>query len=298
MHYIYKIKNKINNKIYIGQTIDYKKRINNHINTSKNQIVDMAIKKYGKDNFTFIIIDKAENQKEADQKERYYIEKYDCIIPKGYNVLKGGRFQQGSWNMKEVNMYDLNGVFLESFECARVLSEKHVNYKEAGIKKSCRNNTYYKDKLFQYSNGDYSNLNIKISKKSHRCKKVYQYDLEGNFINEYQSLIEASEKTKTSRTGISSCINGSNQIANGFMWFDEKQKEKPKINRRRMSGNKGFTIIQKKEGKIVNTFVSTVEAVEKLGLEKSKYKQLCKCIKKNKQFYGFEWEKVKTVPSL
>ena len=82
------------------------------------------------------------------------------------------------------------------------------------------------------------------------------------------------------------------------MWFYEKLNFNPKLDKRKLSGNKGFTIIQKKQGKIVATFVSTIEAVETLGLEKRKYKQLCKCINKNKEFYGYEWEKVKTVPSL
>ena len=304
MYYIYKIQNKINNKIYIGQTVNFKKRINQHKNirknekNSKNQIIDKAIQKYGKENFTYEIIDCANNQEEIDIKERTYIQKYDCIKPKGYNILIGGRSQQGSWNMKEVNMYDLNGNFLEKFECSRVLSEKYLKYKEQGIKKSCRTKTYYKDRIFRYSNGDYSNLNIKIIKESARAKKVFQYDLKGNFINEFKSVIDASKKTNTNRTSISLCLNGTYQIANGYMWFYEKLNFNPKLDKRKLSGNKGFTIIQKKQGKIVATFVSTIEAVETLGLEKRKYKQLCKCINKNKEFYGYEWEKVKTVPSL
>lgn len=304
MHYIYKIENKINKKIYIGQTINFKKRINEHksgrknTDIHKNQIIDKSIKKYGKNNFLYTIIDQAKSQDEADYKEKMYISKYDCLVPKGYNILKGGRSQQGAWNMKEVNMYDLDGNFLESFECARILSEKYPEYKEANIKDCCRKNTYYKNKIFRYSNKDYSNLDIKICKKSPRAKKVYQYDLQGNLIGEYSSLITASKKTNTSRTSISSCLSGKYQMANGFIWFYEKPKEKPEINKRKLPGNKGFTIIQKKQGKVINTFVSTVEAVEHLGLEKNKYKQLCKCINKNKEFYGFEWEKVKTVPSL
>ena len=58
MHVIYKITNKINNKIYIGQSINYEKRIKEHIYARKNekkhlnQIIDIAIKKYGKENFS------------------------------------------------------------------------------------------------------------------------------------------------------------------------------------------------------------------------------------------------------
>ena len=301
MHYIYKIENKINHKVYIGQTINFKERMYQHkyLRTDvKPQMIDLAINKYGVDNFTYIIIDQADTPEEADIKEKQYIIEYDCLKPKGYNILKGGRYQRGAWNTKEVNMYDLKGIFLESFECARVLSEKYPKYQEETIKICCRKRAYYKDKIFRFSNGDYSNLGIEIKKKHHRSRKIYQYDLNGNLIGEYESLSIASKQTNTNRTSISSCLSGKYQVANNFMWFYEKQKDKPFIKERREFGNKGFTVIQKKDGKIINTYVSTVEAVKSLGLEKTKYKQLCKCISENKMFYGFEWEKVKTVPSL
>ena len=291
MHYIYKIENKINHKVYIGQTIDFKERMYQHKKMRKDtkpQMIDLAINKYGVDNFTYIIIDQAETPEEADIKEKQYIIEYDCLKPKGYNILKGGRYQRGAWNTKEVNMYTLQGIFLESFECARVLSEKYPKYQEETIKICCRKENYYKDRLFRFSNGDYSNLDVEFKRQNPRCKKIYQYDLEGNLIGEYESLTIASKKTNTNRPSISSCLSGKYQVANNFMWFYEKQKDKPFIKERREFGNKGFTVIQKKDGKIINTYVSTVEAVKSLGLEKTKYKQLCKCISKNKMFYGFE----------
>ena len=57
-YYIYLIANKINNKQYIGQTVNFKKRIKEHSygrNDNKNSLIDRAIKKYGKNNFDFLI---------------------------------------------------------------------------------------------------------------------------------------------------------------------------------------------------------------------------------------------------
>jgi group I intron endonuclease len=49
-----------------------------------------AIQKYGKENFTVEQIDVASDREELNSKERYWIEHYDSIAPKGYNLKSGG----------------------------------------------------------------------------------------------------------------------------------------------------------------------------------------------------------------
>lgn len=99
--FIYKITNKINNKIYIGQTIgSLKKRWWTHCN-EKNKciILKNAIKKYGKDNFTIEEIDGANSQSELNYKEWLFIHKSNSLWPNGYNIKKGGE-QGGKWSLK------------------------------------------------------------------------------------------------------------------------------------------------------------------------------------------------------
>lgn len=93
---IYKVKNKINSKTYIGQTIQgLDKRIGQHLKESKNDKNNKpflnAIKKYGIENFEWTIIDKALNFDELDKKEIYWIKIYDSLTPNGYNILGGGQ---------------------------------------------------------------------------------------------------------------------------------------------------------------------------------------------------------------
>ena len=89
--FIYKITNKINGKIYIGQTIrPIQQRFNRHMNDAINNVIDThfsrAIRKYGKDNFYIECIDKAKNQENLTQKEQYWIQKYNSTNPLiGYN---------------------------------------------------------------------------------------------------------------------------------------------------------------------------------------------------------------------
>lgn len=91
--YIYKICNTVNQKVYIGQTIEsLDKRFKRHIgyNCRDNDTkFYRAIKKYGYDKFYIELLEEVENQSELNQKEIYYIEKYNSIL-EGYNTAKGG----------------------------------------------------------------------------------------------------------------------------------------------------------------------------------------------------------------
>lgn len=87
--FIYKITNTINNKIYIGQTINpIEKRFKRHINDAINNVLDThlarAIRQYGPDAFIIEEIDKATTQQELNKKEQYYIHYYNTL-ENGYN---------------------------------------------------------------------------------------------------------------------------------------------------------------------------------------------------------------------
>ena len=93
--YIYRIKNNITNQSYIGQTIDFNRRRNTHLNKLKqnkhdNPKLQAAFNKYGEDNFSWEvwtfnnITSEQLNQLEID-----YIYKFDSLN-NGYNLVEGG----------------------------------------------------------------------------------------------------------------------------------------------------------------------------------------------------------------
>ena len=86
---VYKITNKINNKVYIGQTINsLEQRFNRHKNDAMNHVLDThfarAIRKYGVENFVAQVIDTAENQQDLTEKQQYWIHYYNSTVD-GYN---------------------------------------------------------------------------------------------------------------------------------------------------------------------------------------------------------------------
>lgn len=83
---IYKITNTINNKVYIGQTNNFERRMREHANKmygNCSKVLYDAIEKYGWQNFQCEIIE--DYCEDYNEKEAYWIKYYDSI-KKGYNI--------------------------------------------------------------------------------------------------------------------------------------------------------------------------------------------------------------------
>lgn len=87
---IYKIENKINGYVYIGQSVNIENRWREHKRgkQSPNMVISRAIKKYGSSNFMFDIVELCDKN-ELNTKEIYWISVYDSY-KKGYNSTTGG----------------------------------------------------------------------------------------------------------------------------------------------------------------------------------------------------------------
>lgn len=89
---IYKIENKINGKVYIGQSQNIFKRWSVHGNKNKanncNMVIAKAITKYGVENFRFEILELC-TKEELNIKEKHWVSVYDSY-KNGYNSTTGG----------------------------------------------------------------------------------------------------------------------------------------------------------------------------------------------------------------
>lgn len=106
MHYMYKITNQINNKVYIGQTIDVGARWSAHKSKAKIenpvQYISRAIAKYGAENFVFETIVICRTQEDADEIESILIYQYDSRDKQfGYNIKPGGNVAPHSEETKQ-----------------------------------------------------------------------------------------------------------------------------------------------------------------------------------------------------
>lgn len=87
---IYKFTHLDSGRVYIGQTIqDPNRRKLEHFNSKKNTVFSNAIQKYGRDAFTFEIIETADSLSELNELEEYYIALYNST-ENGFNLMTGG----------------------------------------------------------------------------------------------------------------------------------------------------------------------------------------------------------------
>lgn len=99
---IYLITDQTNGKQYVGQTTQTKeKRWSSHL--VGDLYVDCAIRKHGVENITLETLEYVYDKNLLDEKEKYWINKLDTLIPNGYNVLPGGDCGYGRNTVHEFN---------------------------------------------------------------------------------------------------------------------------------------------------------------------------------------------------
>lgn len=98
---VYEIKNNINSKSYIGQYSG--ESFEKYFGSGK--LIKSAIKKYGLENFSKIILEECFNKTELNEKEIFWIDKLKTI-ENGYNLTEGGT----GGDLSEFIKYDNNWV--------------------------------------------------------------------------------------------------------------------------------------------------------------------------------------------
>lgn len=189
MAVIYKIENLINNKIYIGSTINFKQRLKHHKYQLKNNIhhsryLQNAWNKYGDENFKIEILEECVEE-DILTKEQYYIDNLNS----SYNILPLAYRTKGVKRSLETRLKMRNSQLGKKFSKETI------------------------DKMRKSKTG------VEHPDNSKRIKSVYQIDLKTNQImNKFKSILQASKITNIKRTCISNCINGLSKSAGKYGW--------------------------------------------------------------------------------
>lgn len=244
---IYKIENLINHKIYIGQSSnierrwsEHKCRYNNENNNCYNLPLYNSIRKNGLENFSFEVVCECSIE-ELNTKEKEFIEKYDSLLPKGYNLklddFLGDRKQ---YSCLECGIrIGKNKTKLcqkcytksrkkdrpEPLELARLIKE-HGFEKTGiifgitgnGIKKWCQDYQIpsHKQEIINWYDTE---MGIEKQVKKQWKKMVAQIDIETEeIINIFESAAAAGRSIGKLNNHIVSVCNGKLKTAYGYVW--------------------------------------------------------------------------------
>ena len=217
MQYIYKISNIFNEKVYIGRTNNFERRIKEHFSDYKNRHgyhpkLHNAFDKYGIENFIFEIIFQEDiSIEDICLKEDYYRNYYNAFYD-GYCSMNSSDGQpEGEENcnnkLSKENVLKIIEKLKNTNDTIKNIAEEFEISMQT-ISDINRGNTW------NFDNEEYPIRKTKQGMK----KKVLQYDMNGNLINIFNSQSEASKLTGISNKRISEVCNGNKNNAGGFNW--------------------------------------------------------------------------------
>lgn len=203
---IYCIRNKINNKVYIGKAKCIYRRIRQHINNlnkknrdNENDHLINAWHKYKRENFEYFVIEYVPFDKLKEQ-ELYWQKSYNCTDRnKGYNIR-----------------LDSETNCIVSEETRKKCSEAQIKRFKDPKERLKVSHTYWKNNL---------EAKIQMAKKVSEAKVKYniiQYDKDGKFIKKWNSVKEITETYKNyKRQQIYSVCSGHKPSIYGYVWKKE-----------------------------------------------------------------------------
>ena len=190
-----------NGKKYIGQTrTSIEKRRKNDFGTGYAGCPCFynAINKFGGlQNFKLTILEEIDNSL-LDEKEKYYISLYNTVVPNGYNIDEGG---QGQHNSRKINQYNDKQEKIASYNSISEAAEKNNCSLECIL--HCLSGRTATGKGYYWS---YENEVPKFKKSNHR-KRIYQFDLDGKLIKEFESARNADRFYNFPMGTTASCAN-------------------------------------------------------------------------------------------
>ena len=206
------IRNKINGKIYIGQTTQpIEERLKQHRKKSNGcSAICTAIQMHGWENFEKDYYECSED--ELNKHEKWMVKLMGTLSPDGYNLMEGGgsggkRSKETKQKMRKSHL----GKSLSDEHIKNISGENNHSYGKFG-----KDNPNFGRKASEKTKKTQSENNAKN-------KRVYQYDLDGTFIDTFRSGEAAARHVKgdgVDGTLISACARGvrKRKTAYGFKW--------------------------------------------------------------------------------
>ena len=264
---IYKITNNINGKIYIGQSIDIKKRWETHkyYTYKKDTKLQKAFTKYGISNFTFEVLEECSKEL-LDEKEIFWI-KYFNSFEDGYNMTLGGQ---------EGRVLDYDIILNEFFETQNLRQTAlNLNISRTTVRNILN--------IMEIPYNKNSSVPIKVI-------KIDPYTLEE--LETYPSIVDAANSVKVSEAALRKYFKNNLKHCGGFYWKKEgEEKEFKKINKNITLKSNSPKVVYRydKEYNFICKYKSIGEANKDIGKSRSN-QSILKACQNNSIYCDCYWE--------
>lgn len=230
---IYKITNLINNKVYIGQSINIERRWTQEKARQVNTYLCHAFNFYGIDNFKFEILEILKNDKNIlDDRERFYIKKYKSNnLHYGYNLTTGGEGCHGFKFTEEqkAEMSRKNSGINSAWYGRKHTAETRKKMSEAAKKIDRSNYKGAGNPFYNKHHTEETKEKLKAAHKNRDINTYYRHNADGNPPCEkkvlcietnkiYRSIAAAARELNLKDTHISRVLKGKRKTTGGYHW--------------------------------------------------------------------------------
>ncbi|AGE57917.1 GIY-YIG catalytic domain-containing endonuclease [Paramecium bursaria Chlorella virus NW665.2] len=221
MGFIYKATYQGSGKAYIGQTTQpIEKRLEQHQYASSGcRAFYSAIQEHGWENFD------VEWHEIPDEDLNFYEEMLVALLgtlaPGGYNLKEGGgnsgkMSNESKQKMSKSKSGEKNHNYGKTGEKHYLYGKEHTEETKKKISEAMSGKMLSEKTKKKMSDA-------KSGEKNYKSKKVYQYTLDGAYVDDFASSGEAARALgKTDKSSIGKCARGKRPSAYGFKWSCEK----------------------------------------------------------------------------
>lgn len=285
---IYLWTNVKNNKKYVGQSSNLHNRHLSFLNFDKPYAggnINRARLKYNNKEFWSYQVLEYCSEEELDEREVYYINLYDSFN-NGYNLSEGGNGTRGfKWTeeQKDKKRGENHPLYGKPAHNRGVPMGEEQKRKLSKQKKE-----YYKTHDAYFKGKRHTDDAKKKLSDSHKKTPIIQYTLEGEYVNEFKSICEASRITKIDKATISSCAGRRSHTAGGFIFLKKGEQLTEDILSSIPKREERSILQIAKDGTIVNEFKNAMEAERETGVHNG---SIYKCLfNERKSAGGYIWE--------
>lgn len=274
MGYIYKLTTP-EGKFYVGQTVSMRKRLMGYSKYAssgvKQSLIVESMIKYGFENHIFQVLEMNVPFEKLSEREEHWIKHFNSVKWMNPSGLNKNRFDRNVM-LRIKNKEN----FKDHYEGLETWDFKPFTGAEF-IKKSIELKKQLTAMVNKRTNRTFPEWSNKIMAEKLK-KPILCYDVNGDFIREFDSTKSAVEELGITRSSIKDSLRKGSWSRNAYMfkYWEENYPKKIEVGKVNVYSTKKPVLVLNSDWSIITEYESSQAASEATGISKSAIKLACK----------------------